>query len=281
DGPRLDDLGRDRFRVTALHLRDPRADAVAWEPAADEDDEPVEPRDAVPAVRERVDPELDLLVACDRRRGHPPRLTNAEQVEARLEARDLDGDARIRRPLLARQPKLQLPDRDTSRRRLALARRLVAELGRDTRGRLVAGERARRGEAEAEEEQREDRAAHLGPDAAALEAHPEPRPGLGDARLGQLRTLRPGELAAELHAEQQVPRIGAPALALLEMECDEAVDEVRLADRIGPRMEERHLLRRVDALLREVRELDELVDRRQAELQPLRPQPQVEERRDV
>jgi len=46
-------------------------------------------------------------------------------------------------------------------------------------------------------------------------------------------------------------------------------------------MEERHLLRRVDALLREVRELDELVDRRQAELQPLRPQPQVEERRDV
>ena len=54
-GPGSNDLGRERLRVGALHLRDARAHAVAGQAAAHEDDEPVEPRDAVAAVGERLD----------------------------------------------------------------------------------------------------------------------------------------------------------------------------------------------------------------------------------
>ena len=61
-GSRLDDLERDRLRVVSLHLRHAGAHRVAREPAADEHDEPVQPRNAVAAVGERVDPELELLV---------------------------------------------------------------------------------------------------------------------------------------------------------------------------------------------------------------------------
>ena len=46
------DLGRQSLRVPALHLRHARADRVAGETPADEDDEPVQPCDAVAAVRE-------------------------------------------------------------------------------------------------------------------------------------------------------------------------------------------------------------------------------------
>src|SRR5438270_13502542 len=49
--------------MAALHLGDARADAVPRQPAADEDDVPVEACDAVAAVRERLDVELDLLVS--------------------------------------------------------------------------------------------------------------------------------------------------------------------------------------------------------------------------
>ena len=69
--PRLEDLDRERLGVVPLHLRDPRADAVAGQPAAHEDDEAVEPRDAVPAEGERVDVELELL-PLRHRRGHAP-----------------------------------------------------------------------------------------------------------------------------------------------------------------------------------------------------------------
>ena len=68
---RPEHLGRERLGVAALDLRDPRADAVAGQPAPHEDDEAVEPRDSVAAERERVDVELEL-VALRRRRGHAP-----------------------------------------------------------------------------------------------------------------------------------------------------------------------------------------------------------------
>ena len=60
--------------MAALHLRHARAHRVAGQAAADEDDEPVQPRDAVAAVRERVDVELELLVpGHGRRHGPEPR----------------------------------------------------------------------------------------------------------------------------------------------------------------------------------------------------------------
>src|SRR5262245_35814883 len=64
-GPRLQHLGRERLGVAALHLRHARAHGVARQAAPHEDDEAVQPRDAVPAVRERVDRELELLVPRD------------------------------------------------------------------------------------------------------------------------------------------------------------------------------------------------------------------------
>src|ERR671931_128913 len=59
----------DCFCARTLHLRDPGAYAVAREAAAHEDDEAVQARDPVAAVRERLDVELDLVVLRDRR-GH-------------------------------------------------------------------------------------------------------------------------------------------------------------------------------------------------------------------
>ena len=70
-------------------------------------------------------------------------------------------------------------------------------------------------------------------------------------------------------------------LALLPVERDEPVDEVRLADAVRPRDEERHLLRRVDALLGEARERHDLVLVRQPQLQPRRAQAETEERREL
>jgi hypothetical protein len=71
---RLDDLYRERLRMAALDLRHSRPDGVARQAPADEDDEAVEPRDAVAAVGERVDVELELLVLRNRR-GHAGRLS--------------------------------------------------------------------------------------------------------------------------------------------------------------------------------------------------------------
>ena len=68
-----DQFGHHRFRMPALHLRHPGADRVARKPAADEDDEPVEPADAVAAEGKRIDLELDLLVTLYRS-GHRSRL---------------------------------------------------------------------------------------------------------------------------------------------------------------------------------------------------------------
>ena len=60
-GPRLEQRGAHGLGEAALDLRRARAHEVAGQPAADEDDEAVESGDAVPAVGERVDAELDLL----------------------------------------------------------------------------------------------------------------------------------------------------------------------------------------------------------------------------
>jgi hypothetical protein len=62
----LDDLERGGLGVIPLHLRDAGAHGVAWKPAPDEDDEAVQPRDAVPAVGERVDLEVELLILLER-----------------------------------------------------------------------------------------------------------------------------------------------------------------------------------------------------------------------
>ena len=48
----LDDLERRRLGVVSFHLRHPGTNRVSRKPAADEDDEPVQARDAVPAVGE-------------------------------------------------------------------------------------------------------------------------------------------------------------------------------------------------------------------------------------
>ena len=62
-------VGRERLGEAALHLRHARADAVARQAAAHEDDEAVQPRDAVAAEGERLDVELELFVHLHRR-GH-------------------------------------------------------------------------------------------------------------------------------------------------------------------------------------------------------------------
>ena len=68
-GARLEHFDGDRLGVASLHLGDARSNGVAREAAPDEDDEAVQPRDAVAAVGERIDPELELLVQGDGR-GH-------------------------------------------------------------------------------------------------------------------------------------------------------------------------------------------------------------------
>ena len=68
---RLDDLHRHGLGMTPFHLRHASADLVAREAAPYEDDEPVQPRDSVAAVGERVDRELELLVF-PKRCGHVP-----------------------------------------------------------------------------------------------------------------------------------------------------------------------------------------------------------------
>ena len=67
----LEYLGRERLGVVPLHLRHPRAHSVAGEASPDEDDEAVQPGNAVAAESERVDLELELLVSLDRG-GHRP-----------------------------------------------------------------------------------------------------------------------------------------------------------------------------------------------------------------
>ena len=61
DGARLQHPSAVGLGKAAFHLRHPRADAVAGQATANEDDEAVQASDAVPAVGERVDLELELL----------------------------------------------------------------------------------------------------------------------------------------------------------------------------------------------------------------------------
>ena len=70
---RLEHLRHECFREPTLHLRHAGAYPVARQASAHEDDEPVQARNAVPAVGERVDLEVDLLVHLHRS-GHGPRV---------------------------------------------------------------------------------------------------------------------------------------------------------------------------------------------------------------
>ena len=91
---RVEHLGRERLGEAALHLRHARAHAIARQPAPDEDDEAVQARDAVAAVGERVDLELDLLVHLHRR-GHRRR------VVLRVAAGDREGGQERQRDRVA------------------------------------------------------------------------------------------------------------------------------------------------------------------------------------
>jgi hypothetical protein len=66
-------LGRECLGEAALDLCHTRAHPVARQPAPHEDDEPIVARDAVPAVGERLDVELELLVSGNGR-GHAVRV---------------------------------------------------------------------------------------------------------------------------------------------------------------------------------------------------------------
>ena len=66
-GDGLEHLDRARLGVGALALADHRAHAVAGHGAGDEDDVAVAARDAVAAVGERVDRQLELVAARDGR----------------------------------------------------------------------------------------------------------------------------------------------------------------------------------------------------------------------
>jgi hypothetical protein len=63
---RLEHIGHERLREAALHLRHAGAHAVARQPAPDEDDEAVQPGDAVAPVGDGIDLELDLVVLAHR-----------------------------------------------------------------------------------------------------------------------------------------------------------------------------------------------------------------------
>ena len=56
--------------MASSHLRHPGAHDVAGQAAADEEDEAVQPPDAVAAVRKRVDLDLDLVTGGDGGGGH-------------------------------------------------------------------------------------------------------------------------------------------------------------------------------------------------------------------
>ena len=107
-GARRQHLECGRLGEAALHLRHAGADGVARQPAAHEDDEPVQARDAVAAVGERVDVELELLTVARpgrpwrRQRSGAPRTDRGAPVlsaEALRDGRVLSGmDGRRRQP---------------------------------------------------------------------------------------------------------------------------------------------------------------------------------------
>lgn len=75
----------------------------------------------------------------------------------------------------------------------------------------------------------------------------------------------------------QFPVIRRPVGKVLLVEGDEPVEEIGLANAIGPGDRERHLVRRVDALLRNPSEPEELVVRSKPQLQPRRSYAQLVE----
>ena len=75
-GAGSDDVESRGLGEPALHLRHAGADRVTGEAAADEDDEAVQPRDAVAPVRQGVDVQLDLLTGADWRSHDRPRVAS-------------------------------------------------------------------------------------------------------------------------------------------------------------------------------------------------------------
>src|SRR5215208_8046313 len=73
--------------MAAFHLGHPRPDAIARQPTPHEHDVAVQPRDAVAAVGERLDVELELLISLDGR-GHGPSVAARNRSPA---ARAYDG----------------------------------------------------------------------------------------------------------------------------------------------------------------------------------------------
>lgn len=65
----------------------------------------------------------------------------------------------------------------------------------------------------------------------------------------------------------QRPVVRRPTSEVLLVKRDESHEEVRLADLVGPRDREGHLIRRVDALLGNPSERGELVARAESQLQ--------------
>ena len=92
--PGLDDLRRQGLGVTALDLGHARPHAVTWKPSADEDDKAVEPRDSVPAVRERIDRQLELFTSRDRSGHNVERSPTTSRAPAADEPADSRVDAR-------------------------------------------------------------------------------------------------------------------------------------------------------------------------------------------
>ena len=94
--PGREDVDRERLRVVPLHLRHAGANTVSGKPATHEDDVAVQARDAVPAVREGLDVELDDVVTPDGS-GHGPTVATPipeRRATRRAEARGGAGRSR-------------------------------------------------------------------------------------------------------------------------------------------------------------------------------------------
>src|SRR5262245_52023746 len=213
--------------------------------------------------------------------GTRSRLTDAEQVEAGLEALDLHRRVAAALPLGPRQAHDQLALRLTARRERRLVGGLVAELLGDSQRCLVEVERSRdRGRgAEPREAEGEDRLAHLRAVAVTLVLAPEPRPRLELAARCELvaaNVLPADGPPLEKDAEGERPLLRTPLLARAKVVLDRRVDEL-LTGAIRPGYAEGHLVGRMHAAIREACHLGDLLLRPEPQLQALRAQAQAEE----
>jgi DNA ligase D-like protein (predicted polymerase) len=136
----------------------------------------------------------------------------------------------------------------------------VAEPSRHARGlggAPVEPPGTRRACPEAAERELEHRDPHLRSEPAALARGAEPRPGVDDTvdreRVGTER-LRADRRTVVEGEQVQPPLLRAPRCEQLLVVRHEVCDEPRFVARVGPRDGERHLVRRVDARLRDIGE---------------------------